>query len=93
MTDNMTSAASAQAEVIGAHEGSVTAAAWHPAGHLLVSGSNDQMMRFWARGRPGDGPDQHQADMREQAVQEGALFVWTAPPAACSRIFIPASFS
>ncbi len=55
----------------GAHEGSITAMAWHPAGHMLATGSNDQMLRFWCRARPGDGTDAHQAAMRAQAVLEG----------------------
>jgi polyadenylation factor subunit 2 len=28
--------------------------AFHPIGHLLVTGSNDHTTRFWARERPGD---------------------------------------
>jgi polyadenylation factor subunit 2 len=27
---------------------------WHPLGHILASGSNDRVTRFWARARPGD---------------------------------------
>lgn len=61
-----------QAEVRGAHEGSVTAVAWHPAGHLAVTGGNDQMLRFWCRARPGEPADAHQAAMRAQAVLQGA---------------------
>lgn len=26
---------------------------WHPAGHLLATGSNDRQTKFWARNRPG----------------------------------------
>lgn len=40
--------------VPGAHEGPVWSLAWHPLGHLLVSGSNDYSTRFWSRARPGD---------------------------------------
>lgn len=27
---------------------------WHPLGHILASGSNDKVTRFWTRPRPGD---------------------------------------
>jgi len=37
-----------------AHEGPIWSLAWHPLGHLLVSGSNDYSTRFWSRARPGD---------------------------------------
>ncbi|XP_069106049.1 pre-mRNA 3' end processing protein WDR33-like [Argopecten irradians] len=37
-----------------AHEGMVWSLAWHPLGHILVSGSNDHTTKFWTRNRPGD---------------------------------------
>ena len=37
-----------------AHEGIVWALSWHPAGHILCSGSNDHNCKFWTRNRPGD---------------------------------------
>ncbi|KAJ3405659.1 hypothetical protein HDU80_001000 [Chytriomyces hyalinus] len=37
-----------------AHESTVFSLDFHPAGHLLASGSNDHTTRFWARNRPGD---------------------------------------
>ena len=42
------------AEVRGAHENQTNDIAWHPAGHLLVSGSNDNAIKFWCRNRPGE---------------------------------------
>jgi polyadenylation factor subunit 2 len=42
------------AEVRGAHESQTNDIAWHPAGHLLVSGSNDNAIKFWCRNRPGE---------------------------------------
>lgn len=35
-----------------AHESNVWSLKWHPMGHLLCSGSNDHMTRFWERARP-----------------------------------------
>lgn len=37
-----------------AHESIVWTLAWHPIGHILVSGSNDHTVKFWTRNRPGD---------------------------------------
>ncbi|SNX81529.1 related to PFS2 - polyadenylation factor I subunit 2 [Melanopsichium pennsylvanicum] len=38
----------------GAHESNVWSLEWHPIGHVLCSGSNDHMTRFWERARPDD---------------------------------------
>ncbi|KAJ2906856.1 protein PFS2 [Zalerion maritima] len=37
-----------------AHEYAIWSLDWHPLGHLLASGSNDRITRFWSRSRPGD---------------------------------------
>ena len=37
-----------------AHEYAVWSMDWHPLGHILASGSNDKVTRFWTRPRPGD---------------------------------------
>lgn len=37
-----------------AHEMPIWSLDWHPLGHILVSGSNDRLTRFWTRARPGD---------------------------------------
>jgi polyadenylation factor subunit 2 len=37
-----------------AHDYTVWTLDWHPLGHILASGSNDRVTRFWARPRPGD---------------------------------------
>ena len=37
-----------------AHEYSIWSLDWHPLGHILASGSNDKLTRFWSRGRPGE---------------------------------------
>ncbi|CAK8698355.1 pre-mRNA 3' end processing protein WDR33-like [Clavelina lepadiformis] len=38
----------------GAHDSLIWSLAWHPLGHILVSGSNDHSTKFWTRNRPGD---------------------------------------
>ncbi|GMT14474.1 hypothetical protein PFISCL1PPCAC_5771 [Pristionchus fissidentatus] len=37
-----------------AHDQAVWALEFHPLGHVLASGSNDNNTKFWARNRPGD---------------------------------------
>lgn len=37
-----------------AHEYNIWSMDWHPLGHILASGSNDKVTRFWTRPRPGD---------------------------------------
>ncbi|KAI9807792.1 MAG: hypothetical protein M1825_005097 [Sarcosagium campestre] len=37
-----------------AHEFAIWSLDWHPIGHILASGSNDRITRFWTRARPGD---------------------------------------
>lgn len=37
-----------------AHEYAVWSLDWHPLGHILASGSNDRVTRFWTRARPGE---------------------------------------
>ncbi|VDL59178.1 unnamed protein product [Hymenolepis diminuta] len=39
----------------GAHDNMIWSLAWHPLGHILVSGGNDFSTKFWTRDRPGDG--------------------------------------
>lgn len=43
-----------EAEIHNAHQKSICAVAWHPLGHLVVTGSSDKTIKFWARNRPGD---------------------------------------
>ena len=38
-----------------AHDFAIWSLDWHPLGHVLASGSNDRITRFWARSRPGEG--------------------------------------
>ena len=37
-----------------AHEYNIWTLDWHPLGHILASGSNDRVTRFWTRARPGE---------------------------------------
>lgn len=37
-----------------AHDYAVWSLHWHPLGHILASGSNDRVTRFWTRARPGE---------------------------------------
>ncbi|EUB63268.1 WD repeat-containing protein 33 [Echinococcus granulosus] len=37
-----------------AHDNMIWSLAWHPLGHILVSGGNDFTTKFWTRNRPGD---------------------------------------
>ncbi len=37
-----------------AHDFVVWSLDWHPLGHILASGSNDRVTRFWTRARPGE---------------------------------------
>ena len=37
-----------------AHDFAVWSLDWHPVGHILASGSNDRVTRFWTRARPGE---------------------------------------
>ncbi|KAK0426736.1 hypothetical protein QR680_009869 [Steinernema hermaphroditum] len=40
-----------------AHDQAIWSLKWHPLGHILASGSNDNNTKFWARNRPGDTQD------------------------------------
>lgn len=46
--------AAPRATLSQAHDSNVWSLAFHPFGHILVSGSNDYTTRFWSRERPGD---------------------------------------
>ena len=41
------------AKIPYAHDMAIWDMKWHPAGHLLATGSNDRQTKFWARNRPG----------------------------------------
>lgn len=37
-----------------AHDYAIWSLDWHPLGHILATGSNDRITRFWTRARPGE---------------------------------------
>ena len=55
----------AAATIKGGHEAAVWSLNWHPAGHVLCSGSNDNTTKFWCRNRPGEVP-------RDTTTRQGA---------------------
>ena len=61
------------AEVRGGHEAAIWSLAWHPAGHILCSGSNDNTSKFWCRNRPGEAPRDTSVRSGPAALAEQAL--------------------
>jgi len=68
-----------QAEIKGGHEGSILSLAWHPAGHILVSGSLDNTTKFWCRNRPGEVARDTAAGRMPAGGQVEAVIPTTAP--------------
>ena len=74
-----------QAEVRGAHEGMINCLAWHPAGHVIATGSGDCSTKFWCRARPGDpwkdslqrDQEQHAGSVGEAGDKEKRRLCWT----------------
>lgn len=63
-----------QAEKRGAHDSVIWTLAWHPAGHMLATGSGDTCTKFWGRARPGDPwRDREQREQEETAATEGEV--------------------
>lgn len=55
-------------KIDGAHESSIWDVAWHPFGHEVATISNDQLLRFWTRNRPGDRlDDKYNLTTRQEA--------------------------
>ncbi len=59
-----------------AHDATIWDVAWHPFGHVVASISNDQLLRFWTRNRPGDKfDDRYSVTTRHDAnVEANRLF-------------------
>ncbi len=56
------------AKIDQAHESSIWDVAWHPFGHEVATVSNDQLLRFWTRNRPGDKmEDKHNLTARQES--------------------------
>jgi len=62
------------ARIHDAHEKSIWSLAWHPAGHILCSGGNDQATKFWTRNRPGDTMDDKHNSSDDKGVMEISTF-------------------
>ncbi|EST09844.1 WD40 repeat [Kalmanozyma brasiliensis GHG001] len=74
-----------------AHESNVWSLAWHPMGHVLASGSNDHMTRFWERARPEES-----VQVQGGGVEVGGSFLHVGggddsfiPGLGAGRSFIP----
>lgn len=82
-----------QAEVKGAHEGTIWSTAWHPAGHLLATGSADAATKFWCRARPGDPfMEQQEAEQAELAAALSGEAATSAPVKALApTLFSPSN--
>lgn len=57
-----------------AHDFAVWSLGWHPLGHILASGSNDRVTRFWTRARPGET---HCFNDKYHLGEEGAVAAGT----------------
>eukprot|EP00300_Choanocystis_sp_HF-7_P006838 c14935_g1_i2.p1 GENE.c14935_g1_i2~~c14935_g1_i2.p1 ORF type:complete len:553 (+),score=83.03 c14935_g1_i2:36-1661(+) len=65
-----------QGEIHKAHESSIWALEWHPLGHILVTGSNDHLTKFWCRSHPGDSlKDKHNARQVVYDIEGGGADV------------------
>ena len=54
-----------------AHESNIWSLQWHPFGHLLCSGSNDHMTRFWERCRPDESVAKHEEETVDASFLAG----------------------
>lgn len=52
-----------------AHDFAIWSLDWHPLGHILVSGSNDRLTRFWTRARPGEDISRDRYHIGEAAAE------------------------
>ncbi|KAH7107224.1 WD40-repeat-containing domain protein [Auriculariales sp. MPI-PUGE-AT-0066] len=73
-SDPVMQSVSPRATLPQAHDTNVWALAFHPLGHILVSGSNDHTTRFWSRERPGgEKPPDMDATLEDWGEGDGAL--------------------
>lgn len=60
-----------------AHDMAIWDLQWHPAGHMLATGSNDRQTKFWARNRLGstsglqESPDEKEEDIINAEIELG----------------------
>ncbi|KAH8894997.1 WD40 repeat-like protein [Thozetella sp. PMI_491] len=52
-----------------AHDFAIWSLDWHPLGHILASGSNDRITRFWSRSRPGEDVSNDRYHIGEAAAE------------------------
>jgi polyadenylation factor subunit 2 len=57
------------AKIPYAHDMAIWDLAWHPAGHMLATGSNDRQTKFWARNRLGSTSGLQEEESREEEIQ------------------------
>ncbi|CAK4076297.1 unnamed protein product [Aphanomyces euteiches] len=70
------------------HDNAVWDIQWHPAGHVVATGSNDHSTKFWCRNRPGDCmDDKYNAGVGEERDMDGFIPGMMPPP---SRPTVPA---
>jgi hypothetical protein len=57
-----------------AHDMAIWDLQWHPAGHMLATGSNDRQTKFWARNRVGSTAGlQDSSDDQEEELQTAEI--------------------
>ena len=61
------------AKVPFAHDMAIWDMAWHPAGHMLATGSNDRQTKFWARNRLGSTSGLPEEDQSKAAVLQDEM--------------------
>ncbi|OQR88099.1 WD40 repeat-containing protein [Achlya hypogyna] len=61
------------ATIAHAHDNAVWDIQWHPAGHVVATGSNDHSTKFWSRNRPGDCMDDKYNNVLGEGDARGAV--------------------
>lgn len=83
-----------------AHDYAIWSLEYHPLGHILCSGGNDKMTRFWCRARPGDETafaDRYYSEELKQQYQQayrrgqGGQQGFQPPPSLPPTARVPAS--
>jgi WD40 repeat protein len=56
-----------------AHDMAIWELQWHPAGHMLATGSNDRQTKFWARPRFGTSATQEKETTETEEMQQDEI--------------------